>query len=249
MKAFITTVAGVASRFSKDFDQPQVKCIYNDGDPHKTLLYRLLTLAGDYDRLVVVGGFMFDRLKRYIESTVSDELRAKIILVENKFYREYGSGYSLYVGLSALNDGNKYDEILFAEGDLFFDSESFLKIKSIDGDVVSVNSETISADRSVAFYIDESNRINYIYDVLHGCLEIKTPFKAIYNSAQIWKFSDCGLLLELSDELGDTGSQRTNLVLINSYFGSQKRKGNINFVFMKEWINCNTLADFRRAEF
>ena len=247
MKAFITTVAGMATRFSKDFDTPQLKCIYNNGDFTKTLLYRLLSLAEEYDRLTVVGGFMFESLCEYTKK-LPEKIRSKLLLVKNPHYENYGSGYSLYLGLLAL-ENTDYEEILFAEGDLFFGKESFRKLCALKCDAVTVNMEPITADKSVAFYLDDKEKINYIYDTSHGFLEINKPFKAIYNSAQIWKFTNCRLLFELARSLGEKGNSGTNLVLINKYYQSEERSGEIKKVLIDNWLNCNTVADFNKAAF
>lgn len=243
MKAFITTVAGMASRFSSDFDSPRLKCIYNNGDLKKTLLYRMLSMASEYDRIAVVGGFMYEALCEYVEK-LPKEICRKLVLVKNPRYKDYGTGYSLYLGLLELENGTRYDEILFAEGDLYFSQESFEKISALKCDAVTANTEPITADKSVAFYVDNKGKFHYIYDTSHGLLEIAEPFKAVYNSAQIWKFTNCELLFDLSRTLGEEGSSGTNLVLINKYFQSEKRKGELTTVFVDEWINCNTVADF-----
>ena len=43
----------------------------------------------------------------------------KILMVENPYYKRYGSGYSLYLGLQKAFETGA-DEIVFAEGDLYF---------------------------------------------------------------------------------------------------------------------------------
>lgn len=43
--------------------------------------------------------------------------------------------------------------------------------------------------KAVALYVDEIDKVHYIYDTNHSLLSIPSPIKAIYNSGQIWKFT------------------------------------------------------------
>lgn len=247
MRIFLTTVAGSATRFSESVGKPTVKCIYNREDPKKTLLNHMLTQAKDYDVFVVVGGFLISELEDYINNVLSDEFREKVLLVDNKFYKEYGSGWSLYLGIKAVIDkyGTDFDELLFAEGDLFVDDESFKSVSDSSDSVITVNSEAIRAKKAVALYYDLNGVPHYIYDTSHGQLAIDEPFTAIYNSGQIWKFTDSELLSRVMDQIPEEGHQGTNLVLINEYFQTLAKNGkNINVIPMKTWINCNTINDF-----
>lgn len=247
MRIFLTTVAGSATRFSESVGKPTVKCIYNREDPKKTLLNHMLTQAKDYDVFVVVGGFLISELEDYINNVLSDEFREKVLLVDNKFYKEYGSGWSLYLGIKAVIDkyGTDFDELLFAEGDLFVDDESFRSVSDSSDSVITVNSEAIRAKKAVALYYDLNEVPHYIYDTSHGQLAIDEPFTAIYNSGQIWKFTDSELLSRVMDQIPEEGHQGTNLVLINEYFQTLAKNGkNINVIPMKTWINCNTINDF-----
>ena len=99
MRVFLTTVAGSATRFSESIGKPTVKCIYNREDPTKTLLNHMLTQASDYDLFVVVGGFLIEELEEYINTNLPSEFGEKVMLVNNEQYAEYGSGWSLYLGL------------------------------------------------------------------------------------------------------------------------------------------------------
>ncbi len=251
MRAFITTVAGMATRFAASLPSPLPKCVYTAGKREDTLLYRLVTLAENFDRIVIVTGFMTETVEEYVETVFTDELREKIILVENKQYAEYGSGWSLYKGLEALmNTGDSYEDILFAEGDLYFSTEDFRKVENADSDVITVNCEPILAKKAVALYFDTEGYPKYIYDTSHGALEIKEPFTAVYNSAQVWKLHDGDWLLSIAREMGEEAHQGTNLIVLNNYFHSVKDTGGeIEVITMKEWINCNTTADFAKIKF
>ena len=247
MRKFLTTVAGSATRFSESIGKPTVKCIYNREDPAKTLLNHMLTQASDYDLFVVVGGFLINELEDYINTNLPSEFSEKVMLVNNEQYAEYGSGWSLYLGLDAALKiyGKDITEVLFAEGDLFVDDESFSSVAGTKNSVITINSEAIKANKAVALYYDLENVPHYIYDTAHGQLKIDEPFTAVYNSGQIWKFTDIGLLSDLvlnGDPERFTG---TNLVLINEYFQKLAKNGEtIDIISMKTWINCNTINDF-----
>ena len=247
MRVFLTTVAGSATRFSESIGKPTVKCIYNREDPAKTLLNHMLTQASDYDLFVVVGGFLINELEDYINNNLPSEFSEKVMLVNNEQYVEYGSGWSLYLGLDAALKiyGKDITEVLFAEGDLFVDDESFSSVAGTKNSVITINSEAIKANKAVALYYDLENVPHYIYDTAHGQLKIDEPFTAVYNSGQIWKFTDIELLTDLvlnGDPERFTG---TNLVLINEYFQKLAKNGEtIDIISMKTWINCNTINDF-----
>lgn len=247
MRVFLTTVAGSATRFSESIGKPTVKCIYNREDPAKTLLNHMLTQAKDYDLFVVVGGFLINELEDYINTNLPSEFSEKVMLVNNEQYAEYGSGWSLYLGLDAALKiyGKDINEVLFAEGDLFVDDLSFSSVAGTKNSVITINSEAIKANKAVALYYDLENVPHYIYDTAHGQLKIDEPFTAVYNSGQIWKFTDIELLSNLvlnGDPERFTG---TNLVLINEYFQKLAKNGEtIDIISMKTWINCNTINDF-----
>ena len=247
MRVFLTTVAGSATRFSESIGKPTVKCIYNREDPAKTLLNHMLTQASDYDLFVVVGGFLINELEDYINNNLPSEFSEKVMLVNNEQYAEFGSGWSLYLGLDAVLKiyGKDITEVLFAEGDLFVDDGSFSSVAGTKNSVITINSEAIRANKAVALYYDLDSVPHYIYDTAHGRLKIDEPFTAVYNSGQIWKFTDIALLSELvlnGDPERFTG---TNLVLINEYFQKLAKNGeSIDIISMKTWINCNTINDF-----
>ena len=250
MRVFLTTVAGSATRFSESIGKPTVKCIYNREDPLKTLLNHMLTQAGSYDLFVVVGGFLINELEEYINSVLPSEVSEKVMLVNNEQYAEYGSGWSLYLGLEAVLKiyGKEITEVLFAEGDLFVDDISFSSVANATNSVITINSEAIKANKAVALYYDLENVPHYIYDTAHGQLKIDEPFTAVYNSGQIWKFTDIELLSELVLASNPGRFTGTNLVLINEYFQKLAKNGQtIDIISMKTWINCNTVNDFITA--
>lgn len=245
MRIIIITVAGVASRFSKSVGYPCLKCLYHQNNIKDSLLYHILSQNPEIDRYVIVGGFQFDELQRTIDQYF-DEFRDRIILVKNEMYEKYGSGYSLYLGLEAVKE-LEYEELVFAEGDLWVDDESFERLWEKQGNVITCNAEAILANKSVAFYYDSQYHIHYIYDTNHAMLEIKEPFLGIFNSGQIWKFSRRERVLDAMSQLTQEEWRQTNLCFIQQYFGPLSRE-EYEIVNLEKWINCNTIDDFREIE-
>lgn len=244
MKILIVTVAGLSSRFSESLGRPCLKCLYNENCIEESLLYTMLHQDGEFDYYVIVGGFMYDELKTAVEKEFK-EFGDKILLVENERYADYGSGYSLYLALQKILDKD-FDEVIFAEGDLYVDRESFRKIYDNANNVITCNTEPILANKAVAFYYDKNYRIHYIYDTEHSTLEINEPFRGIFNSGQIWKFADADRLRTAVASICEEKWKGTNLVLIQEYFGSLS-KCEYEIVTFKKWVNCNTVFDYKKC--
>lgn len=245
MKIMIITVAGVASRFSRSIGQSCLKCLYHKNSIKDSLLYHMLSQNPEVDKYVIVGGFRFDELKHCIDQYFA-EFRDRIVLVKNGKYEEYGSGYSLYLGLEAVR-GMDYEELVFAEGDLWIDDESFKRIWETPKNVITCNKEAILAEKSVAFYYDVGYGIHYIFDTEHSLLEIGEPFLGIFNSGQVWKFVNRGRILEAMEEISAEDWKQTNLNFIQQYFGALEREA-YETVMFRTWINCNTVDDFEKIE-
>ncbi len=244
MKILLVTVAGKSSRFSRSLGRTCLKCIYHPGNISESLLYRLLHLDMDFDKYIIVGGFMYEQLKLAMEEHFSD-ISGKVILVNNEKYGEYGSGYSLYRGFQEAA-GWDFSEILFAEGDLFVDRGTFLEISRSEKDIITCNKEMISAEKSVVFYFDKEYKVHYVYDASHNMLNITEPFRSIHNSGQVWKFRRPGLLRDIYGNMREQEWQGTNLVFIQKYFQSLMPE-EYDIVRFKRWVNCNTIADFEEA--
>ena len=242
-KAVIITVAGTSTRFRKSIGKDCLKCIYTENSKKDTLLYRLVNLCRDFDRIVIVGGYKFEELEEFVKTSLS-ESTSKITLVNNGHYEDLGSGFSLYLGVMALKDSGM-DEILFAEGDLFFDTASFSKIIESPYSVITTNNDPIEAKKAVAFYLNTKGKVKYIYDTNHSALEIKEPFLGIYNSGQVWKFSEPEKIFSAAENLTDDEMKGTNLVLIQKYFDSME-SNHLQVVHFNKWINCNTVEDYRK---
>lgn len=244
MRVCVITVAGIASRFSKSLGYNVLKCIYYPKSPKETLLYRMIHSLEGFDKYIIVGGYKFDELQAYVEQELS-EWNDKIILVNNPCYREYGSGYSLYHGLKVITD-NDFDEVLFAEGDLFVDKNSLKRVADSPKNVLTITNSPVMAEKSVAVYCDSGWKLHYIFDTNHGILEINEPFKAIYNSGQIWKFTDVSHFRKSFNSLSEMDWQGTNLNFIQHYFGSLDVT-EYEIADFKTWINCNTIQDFEKS--
>ena len=243
MKVLVITVAGTSTRFSKSIGKECLKCIYFTNSYKDALLYKTIYRDNTFDKYIIVGGYKFDELKIYTDKYLSP-LKDKIVLLENTHFQDYGSGYSLYIGIDyAIKCG--FDQLVFAEGDLWVDSESFLNISESDKDVITYNRESIDAHKSVVFYYDAENRVHYLYDTTHNFLQIKEPFISVYNSGQIWKFSDYNKAKNILEEMPVEDWYGTNLVFIQNYFGLMN-KNDYQLAELKEWYNCNTVGDYNK---
>lgn len=243
MKIFLLTVAGLSTRFSESVGYRCLKCIYYKKSFRESLLYQMLQRHVYFDKVVVVGGFMYSEL----EATIKKEFSAitdKIILVRNPQFNTLGSGYSLYTGLEAIKDMD-YDELVFAEGDLFIDDGSFHKVCISPKNVMTYNMNPIYADKAVAFYFNLEEKVHYIYDTSHGFLEVQEPFLSIFNSGQVWKFVNINFLKKTIAKFPIENWQETNLKLINNYFQNIS-KNSFELIPLQKWINCNTVYDFNK---
>lgn len=241
MKILIVTVAGLSSRFSQSLGHPCIKCLYHEENSKDSMLCRLINLY-DFDRYIIVGGYRYEELTKAVEAEFA-EIRDKILLVENTKYAEYGSGYSLYLGLAEALKLD-FSEVVFAEGDLLVDRKTFGEVCETPADVLTVNRDCILANKAVALYFDTQDKIHYIYDTSHNFLEIKEPFSAIYNSGQIWKFSQPELLRRVTASVETEAWKGTNLVLVQAYFSESEKTEIITF---EKWVNCNTVQDYRKG--
>ena len=126
MRSLIITVAGTANRFNRDTREKVLKCLYYEDTPDNALLsiqiHKAIALV---DEIIVVGGYKYDDLEHFIKKNLTD-VKSKIKLVFNDHFSDYGSGFSLLKGIEKVSE--KADEIVFIEGDLFFDTESVNKL-------------------------------------------------------------------------------------------------------------------------
>ena len=222
MKALIVTVAGMSARFSRSAGEQIIKCLYHTNSMKESLLYTLLDDSSDIDYFIIVGGYRYEELCKTVREYF-EKFSNKILMVENPYYKRYGSGYSLYIGLQKAFETGA-DEILFAEGDLHLSTNDYKKVCNAKKSVVTVNRDPILADKAVALYFDTSDKIHYIYDTEHNVLTEK-----IYSQ------------MEQEEWHG------TNLVFVEKYFTTLKRD-EYELITFNNWINCNTIDDYNKIQ-
>ena len=248
MKISIITVAGVSSRFNKDISEENkiLKCLYCEDGPKNTLLYRMLEKLEYSDKIIVVGGYKYSDLGDYIVNQIPPSLQDKILLVYNDYYSDLSSGYSLYLGIkAALDSCDDIDEILFVEGDLDIDNESFENVIKSDKNVLTFNHEPIYSNKAVVLYQNENEEYKYLFNSDHGTLTISEEFKAIFNSGQTWKFNDMELLKRANDNFYENLIEDTNLGIIQKYFDLVENNNDIEIIGLDHWVNCNTRDDYK----
>ena len=113
MSAAIITVAGISSRFNEGVpeEDKELKAIYSERSAEDTLLYHLIQKCVYADKIIIVGGYKFDRLRLYCER-LEKHLQEKIAIVHNEQYNNLASGYSLYLGLLKAFEFD-VEEVLF----------------------------------------------------------------------------------------------------------------------------------------
>jgi CTP:phosphocholine cytidylyltransferase-like protein len=236
MKYLIITVAGTATRFNRDTKEETLKCLYYTDEPQYALLAQLLKNCGEYDKYILVGGYLYEKLGRFVKNELSGYGK-KIELVYNEHFKDYGSGYSLYKGIEAIKEAG---DVTFVEGDLFFMAR---QVYNSPKSVITINREPIYSNKAVALYINVDGKPRYLYDTNHQTLTVSEPFKAIFNSGQMWKFSSSERLLKTVDSLTKEQLQGTNLEIIQAYF-SDMNSEEYDVVTFTDWFNCNTVADY-----
>ena len=164
----------------------------------------------------------------------------------NDHYDDLSSGYSLYLGINeALDNFTDIDEILFVEGDLDIDTESFTKVIESDKNVLTFNYEPIYSNKAVVLYQNEKDEYHYLFNSDHGLLSLDEPFKAIFNSGQTWKFKDMELLKIANDNFYENLIEDTNLGIIQKYFDLVEDASEIEIIGLNHWVNCNTREDYK----
>jgi len=243
--AVVLTSAGVSSRFSRSLGREAVKCLYSEQGPEDTILHRQVSAASEMglEPIVVVGGYRYGEVQKFCVRHLA-WVRG-LELVENADFETTGTLYSLHLGLAAVLEQD-VDAVVFAEGDLLFDADSFRAVATGRKSVVSACAEPITAERSVALYFTLAGQVRYVYDPEHRQLIIPEPFRSIHNSAQVWKFHDLELLRTLTRSIGRERFDETNLGFIQEYFRTVA-PDNIELVMFKDWFNCNTVTDYRDA--
>ena len=247
LKIGIIAVAGISSRFNKDFSDNEkiLKCLYYEKNPNNTLLYNLIEKISQFDKIIIVGGYKFSDLTEYIQKAIPQTLKDKISIINNDHYHDLSSGYSLYLGIkNALDQYEDIEEILFVEGDLDIDKESFSNVVDSSKNVLTFNKEPIYSNKAVVLYQNENNDYKYLFNSNHGLLTIQESFKAIFNSGQIWKFKNMELLKIANDNFKENLIEETNLGIIQKYFDLVDND-EIELIGLNHWVNCNTREDYK----
>ena len=240
-------MAGISSRFNKDVPEEDkiLKCLYNEENPCDTLIYRMLEKTGYADKIVIVGGYKCDDSVNYIDNNLPEDLKDKILTVYNDHFSDLSSGYSLYLGIKeSLDNFTDIDEILFVEGDLDIDTESFNKVAKSNNNVLTFNYEPIYSNKAVVLYQNENDEYHYLFNSDHGLLSLDEPFKAIFNSGQTWKFKDMEMLKIANDNFHENIIEDTNLGIIQKYFDLVEND-TIDIIGLRHWVNCNTREDYK----
>ena len=182
----VITVAGISSRFNKGNDEEDkvLKCLYTESNAKDTLLYHMIRKLEYADQIIVVGGYKFDDLKRYVDSIIPAEFRQKISLVYNDHYEDLSSGYSLYLGLEKMfEDFDGIEDAVFVEGDLDIDKDSLEAVIVKASSVLTYNYEPIKAEKAVVLYVDGEGKYYYAFNSSHGLLSISSSFSTVLTMA------------------------------------------------------------------
>ena len=242
----IITVAGISSRFNAGVSEEEsvLKAIYTEGSWQDTLLANMVAKCSGAQRIIIVGGYRYDDLERYIKDYFPTETQEKIELVYNEHYWDLASGYSLYLGIKRAAEGSCSDTIVFAEGDLDTDTSSFEKVLRSPKSVITYNNEPIFSNKAVICYCNAEGKYKYAFSTSHGLVRIEESFSRIMNSGQIWKFSKPGILEESASRFVNDAPEDTNLRIIQDYFDNLT-ENDVEIVSLDRWTNCNTRDDYR----
>ena len=138
----------------------------------------------------------------------------------------------------------KPDEVLFVEGDLDIDGDSFDRVVRSEKSVLTYTSEPIYANKAVVLYQDGDGRYKYAFNSAHGLLTIDEPFSCILNSGQTWKFVNPDALKAANDGFEQFEIDGTNLRIIQRYIEKVPAES-IELIKLNRWTNCNTKDDYR----
>ena len=247
MRIAIITVAGISSRFNEGVEEKnkKLKAIYHRKDSKNTLLLHLVKHCSFADEIIIVGGFKFKDLKSYVETELIKVVKSRISVVYNPHYADLASGYSLYLGLQKAFYQEGVSEILFVEGDLDIDKDSFCTVIESQTNVLTYNMEPIYSEKSVVLYKTVDGRYRYAFNSSHGLLKIDEPFSCILNSGQLWKFVD--ILKNACSAFFEKERDGSNLGIIQRYL-DKILPAEVIVLGIEKWINCNTREDFKKIE-
>ena len=244
----IITTAGISSRFNEGISEGEhvLKAIYHEGNENNSLLYHMLLRLSDMDKIVLVAGYKEDDLRDYLKSALPEEMKSKISIVSNNHYKDWSSGYSLYLGIEKALELNP-ESIIFAEGDLDIDDETFKKVCDSEKSVITCNHEIINSKNAVIGYVNASNCYRYAFSTTHGLVSIDEDFGLLFNSGQIWKLTNMEHLRTANEMFTDYKESGTNLIIIRDYFDKEDFD-NVQLIDFQYWMNCNTREDYQKIK-
>ena len=247
MRIAIITIAGISGRFNQGIPEAQKrhKIIYFEKDYKHTMLYHLLEKCLFADRIILVGGNKYEDVKKYC-GLLPEVMKSRIDIVYNEHYSDLASGYSLYIGLDELfKKYSDIDEVLFVEGDLDIDNESFEKVIDSKKNVLTYSHEPIYSNKAVVLYRNGQNKYRYAFNSSHGLLKIDEAFSLILNSGQVWKFTNADRLREANEKFFTEEKEGTNLIIIQNYIDLLNNE-DFELIDLYRWTNCNTRDDYRK---
>ena len=240
-KSVIITLAGTSSRFSRSVGRECHKSFYREAPEDDCLLDWQLYLAKrhGFEEIVLVGGYKYEELEKLLQEKHAN---LPVKLVRNDHFADLGSCYSLCLGVKAVDEDAV--SVVFLEGDLLFDSQTFAELVTLNDDAITATRSIVDAKTSVAFFTTEDGRLRYVYDTRHESLKVDEPFTCLGNSGQVWQFADVAKLKKSVRGLSGDDWKGTNLVPILKYYeGIDART--VRVCQFNSWFNCNTIADYR----
>lgn len=249
-KFLLITCAGQATRFKESGGNTHKSIFSIDGDICKSPLGIMCQYAKFIERTpVIVTGFMTDEIDDAL-SELSSKLEIRIYSTYNEHYSDLGSNESLICGLQFIMQNFDYDDydIMFAEGDLMVDFDTFREIANSQNCVVTTNGNSIiNMNKAVVVYQNVHGTYKWAYDLAHKSVSI-TDARWLAESGQIWKFkiSDYDLFVIL-DGLIAKDHKDTNLNMIYKIFATLSEFSDIDIKTFKQWFNVNTVNDYKLA--
>jgi NDP-sugar pyrophosphorylase family protein len=247
----VVPVAGTSERFRESAGIDVLKCLYHEGRFEDSLLYFAASYAKacHFEVVCFVGGYQYEQLAAAVEGAALRDLTADLELrcLFNGEYESKGTAQTVYLGLREIVDDPELrdvSEIVLLEGDVVADADTLEALAEEKCDVLSAYREPISAKHSVAMYTTTDGEVRFAYDPQHRSLTIPEPFAEIRNCGLAWKLADVPRVRDTMDALSTEDLDGSCLPILAEYF---KRGGPYRMLEFREWVNCNTLADYRRA--
>jgi L-glutamine-phosphate cytidylyltransferase len=107
----------LASGMGKRLNKKLPKCLVNIND--KTLLERILNFSKEFDKVIIVGGYKVNLLKKIIKN----QNRKNIYLINNKDYKTTNMVESFFKAYNKVNQ-----DVIISYSDIIFDSSLFKKM-------------------------------------------------------------------------------------------------------------------------